>query len=539
MGHQASICASAQSRTGSAGSVRKTGVADPGHCQRPITPQFEPIWAALLFNQRIIGRPSACGNAHENLMRAPSRSSNFAVLDAVTRVPDRRDWHGKTHAARAPRRWLVGFLLLHIACQLLLLVPQLSSVRTAVRMAAFGVSLAFLVIIPSKRITRTPLSTCALCILATLGLEFFHPEGGGLLGGLAAIMMKLAVLAPIFWVPRTETTATHFQALITILWLYYTASAVLGVLQAYFPGEFQPPLSAVIAARGNLRLAGLEIELASGERTFRPMGLTDLPGGAASAGLYAVLLGTGMLLSARPPFRGARVSAVGGMVAGMMCLYLCQIRSLVVMAGVCTLTLLAVLLISGQISKLVGLLGAVGVIVPGAFALALAIGGKSMTARLTTLVESDPGSVYYVHRGLFLEHTLTHDLPLYPLGAGLGRWGMVYKYFGDSAPGLWAEIQWTAWLYDGGVALILLYLTAILIASWGCLKIARRQDSEGQHSLSLWAAVIFAYNVGALAVCFNFPLFDGTGGVEFWLLNMAVSCAAQNTERGVFRAKLV
>jgi len=420
---------------------------------------------------------------------------------------------------------------------MLLLIPALSGARTLVRVAAFGVSLAFLVLIPSTNVPRTSLRTCALCILALLGLEFFHPEGSGLLAALASVMMKLAVLAPIFWVPRTRTTATQLQSLITILWLFYTASAVLGVLQSYFPGQFQPPLAAVLAAKGRNALGGLQIELASGERMFRPMGLTDSPGGAAGAGMYAVLFGTGTLLSEKPAFPGARLVAVGSMVAGLMCLYLCQIRSLVIMTGVCIFTLLAALLLSGRLSKLVGLIGAVGVIVPGAFALALAIGGDAMTARLTTLVAADPSSVYYRNRGHFLEYTLDHDLPLYPLGAGLGRIGMVHKYFGEATGALWAEIQWTAWLLDGGVLLIFLYVTAIIIVSWGCLKISRQQQSTGGGSTALWAAMIFAYDVGALALCFNYPLFEGTGGVEFWLLNMTVLCAGQNTERGALRSK--
>jgi hypothetical protein len=404
-------------------------------------------------------------------------------------------------------------------------------------MAAFGVSAAFLVLIPSQRAWRTPLRTLALCIMALLALEFFHPEGSGLLGALASIMLNLAIFAPIFWVPRTRTTASNLQLLITILWLFYTLSAVLGVLQAYFPGQFQPPLSAVLAANSRDQLAGLEIQLASGERVFRPMGLTDSPGGAAFGGLYAVLLGTGMLLSPTPPFRAARLLAVGSMVAGMMCLYLCQVRSLLVMAGVCELALLALLFITGRVSRLVGMLGAVGAIVPGAFALAFKIGGTAMTERLTTLVEADPGSVYYANRGRFLEKTLNHYLPLYPLGAGLGRWGMVHAYFGNAADSLWVEIQWTAWLFDGGVAMILLYTAAIFVASWGCLKVALGRIGSADPSLSLWGAVIAAYNVGAVAVCFNYPLFAGTGGVEFWLLNMGVLCAAHNAQRSAAQRK--
>jgi hypothetical protein len=313
---------------------------------------------------------------------------------------------------------------------------------------------------------------------------------------------------------------------------------VLGVLQAYFPGQFQPPLSAVLASNSRDRLAALEIELASGMRVFRPMGLTDTPGGAAFAGLYAVLLGTGMVLSPKPPFRGARLIAIGGMVAGLMCLYLCQVRSLLVMAGVCVLTLLVLSLISGRISRLVGLLGAAAAVIPGAFALAIAVGGTAMTNRLATLVAADPGTVYYVNRGHFLERTLSRYLPQYPLGAGLGRYGMVSAYFGNPADALWVEIQWTGWLFDGGIALIFLYVTAILLASWACFKVALGRIGAADPSLSLWGAVIVAYNVGALAVCFNYPLFGGTGGVEFWLLNMAVICAAQDTQARALQTRL-
>jgi hypothetical protein len=504
-------------------------------------PNFGRTPGNLAFESACHRTPSLNGVTHAlwTLFGARFGSTYLAVLEAATRVPDRQGRTNETDGAGRSSPWLIGFVLLHLSCQLLLLIPGLSSIRVGVRMAAFGVSLAFLVIIPSKNVWRTPLRACALCILMLLGLEFFHPEGGGLSAALAGIMLNLAVLAPIFWVPRTGTTAAGLQSVVTILWLFYFMSALLGVLQAYYPGRFQPPLSAVLAANTRNQLAGLEIELASGARVFRPMGLTDSPGGAAFAGLYAVLLGTGMLLSTKPPFKGARLVAVASMVAGMMCLYLCQIRSLLVMAGVCELALLALLLISGRISRLVGLLGAVGAIVPGAFGLALAIGGKAMTERLTTLVETDPGSVYYANRGRFLETTLNHYLPLYPLGAGLGRWGMVHAYFGDAADSLWVEIQWTAWLFDGGVAMILLYVSAILIASWGCLKVARGRIGAAEPSLSLWGAVIVAYNVGAVAICFNYPLFGGTSGVEFWLLNMAVLCAAHDTDSGVLRSRLV
>lgn len=455
------------------------------------------------------------------------------MLEAVTRVADPP---GRTVTAGKAKPWLVGFALLHLACQLLLLVPGLSGARVVIRSAAFGVNLALLVLIPSRRTPKTSLRTSALFILALLGLEFFHPSGSGLLAALAAILLNLAVLAPILWVPRTGTTPSNLRSLMTVLWLFYALSSVLGVAQAYFPGRFQPPLSAVLAANSRNVLAGLEIELASGARVFRPMGLTDTPGGAAFAGMYAVLLGTGILLSEKPPFRAARLAAIASMIAGLMCLYLCQVRSLLVMAGVCEITLFVLLLISGRISKLLGLLGAAAAIVPSAFALALAIGGRAMTQRLATLVDAAPSSVYYANRGHFLELTLNRYLPLYPLGAGLGRWGMVQAYFGNATDALWVEIQWTGWLFDGGVPLIFLYMTAIFIASWGCMQVALGRTGAREPSLSLWGAVIVAYNVGTVAVCFNYPIFSSTGGVEFWLLNMAVLCAAQNADRREFQS---
>ena len=82
-----------------------------------------------------------------------------------------------------------------------------------------------------------------------------------------------------------------------------------------------------------------------------------------------------------------------------------------------------------------------------------------MSKRLQTLVADDPGKVYHSNRGHFLEDTIYNQLPEYPVGAGLARWGMMNRYFADKddllTPPLWVEIQWTGWLYDGGIPLIL------------------------------------------------------------------------------------
>jgi hypothetical protein len=432
----------------------------------------------------------------------------------------------------------IGFVLMHLACQMLLLVPALSDVRVVVRTAAFGVSLLFLVLIPGRFASKSPVRLYALCILAILGLELFHPQGEGGIAAIAEVVLNLAILAPIFWASRVAVSTATFQRVVVIFWFFYTASAALGVLQVYYPGRFQPALASVIAAAGRVRVEGLMIQLSSGERVFRPMGLTDSPGGAASGGMYAVLLSAGILLLPKAPFFGARMLAVGSMIVGLMCLYLCQVRVLVVMVGVCLITLLGTLVISGRGSKLLALVAAVGTVVPSAFMLAFALGGRSMADRLSTLTAADPGSVYYANRGHFLEATID-ALPEYPLGAGLGRWGMINAYFGGTVRPLWVEIQWTGWLFDGGIPLVLVYFAAIVVVSSGCLKIALSRVAGGDSSLSLWAAVLLAYNVGTVAVCFNYPFFAGTAGLEFWLLNTMLLCAARNSEAGPLRSELV
>jgi hypothetical protein len=43
--------------------------------------------------------------------------------------------------------------------------------------------------------------------------------------------------------------------------------------------------------------------------------------------------------------------------------------------------------------------------------------------------------------------------------------------------------------------------------------------------------LIFAYNIGAIAITFNYPLFIGQGGMEFWLLNSSLFVAGYHSWR--------
>ena len=76
--------------------------------------------------------------------------------------------------------------------------------------------------------------------------------------------------------------------------------------------------------------------------------------------------------------------------------------------------------------------GAAVAIVIATFSFALALGGESIAERTFTLFAQDPLALYAGSRGGQLSYTFGELLQKYPLGAGLGRWGMIAVYFGSS-----------------------------------------------------------------------------------------------------------
>lgn len=426
--------------------------------------------------------------------------------------------------------WVYAFVLLQIACQLALLWHGIGPLRVAVRIAAYGASLLLWFFLSGCGQTH-PSARAAWWVLVIVGLSFFHPTTNGLLSGLAQVGMYLSILGPLFWVPRLSVDRVVLSRVLLLVWIFHTLSASFGVLQTYFPGRFQPNLSSVIAAQGEGYLESLRITLATGERVFRPMGLTDVPGGSAVAGFYATLFGIGFFLVHRRPLW--RAASLGSMAVGLFCLYLSQVRSVLVMAAISMAAFAGVLIWRGRLSSLIKLAVVLTGVVLASFAWAVSLGGEIVTERLTTLIDDDPRMVYYRNRGRFLEHTLTELLPRYPLGAGLGRWGMTNAYFGDNSDpdtgAIWAEIQWTGWLLDGGVPLVLAYLAALALALRMAAEVASRRVAD---ELWVWGTVLFAYNVGALAITFTYPFFAGQRGMEFWLLN-AVLFAAHRTAQQV------
>jgi hypothetical protein len=427
--------------------------------------------------------------------------------------------------------WFLLFPLVQMALQVALLVPFLgssSTVRMLVRVGAFSFSLLLLVILAhqGRRRARHPAYYWAVASLCTVFFGIFHPEASTNLACLAHFSLYLAILAPLFWVERFVVSERLLWLVFFALWGFHTLSAAVGVLQVYNPGRYQPQVSSVISGSGAMA-EGLKINLATGERIYRPMGLTDMPGGAASAGLSAFLFGLGFFLNSRSPL--IKALALVSMMVGLFCIYLCQVRSLLIMAGICTVTFALGLALRRDMNRVLGITLIVPWVVLVSFMWAVSIGGSSVTARLNTLIEDRTVEVYYRHRGIFLEETINILLPQYPFGAGLGRWGMMSHYFGikddPNCTPIWVEIQWTGWLLDGGLPLIFFYTTAILVAMWAAWKIAR---SPRPGDLPRWAMLIVAYDMAVLAVTFNYPVFIGSGGMEFWFLNALLFAAAQS-----------
>jgi hypothetical protein len=175
-----------------------------------------------------------------------------------------------------------------------------------------------------------------------------------------------------------------------------------------------------------------------------------------------------------------------------------------------------VLVRQGRVAKATSFTTLAAALVGGSFLLAVTLGGQSIVDRFVTLFADDPMSVYYHARGVQLDYTLSELLYQFPLGAGLGRWGMAAGYFGTSnVPGLWAEIQITGWMIDGGVPMIVLYAGAIVVTA---LAQFRLTGAAMHPRIAACAAVVFAANLGTAAMVISFTPFVAQIGIQYWFL---------------------
>lgn len=429
--------------------------------------------------------------------------------------------------------WMHNFMFIQFMLQLLLLVPGIGAARIVARIGSFGLSLFLLATINNKGIDY-PGKLPAYGIIAVLLLSLcFNFNLNSISGGLGQIAMYVAIIGPLFWASRLPLSERGFRHLLILVWAFQSISAIFGLLQIYFPGQFQFQLSSVIqnSAYGG---ENLKIVLANGASVFRPSGLTDSPGGAASAGFYAILFGLAFFLEGRNKYL-AGLGLLSTFV-GFFCIYMSQVRSILIAACLCILCLLLVLALSRNFKRALALVGILQPLILGTFGWAAAVGGAQTLDRVTSLFAGSADRVYHENRGIFLAATIDELVPKYPWGAGLGRWGMINSYFGNNGnpftDPIWVEIQWTGWLLDGGIPLIIAYIVALIIVCSLAIKIAFERRIDG---LSFWSAVIFSYNIGSIMITFNYPIFHSQSGMEFWLLNIAIFMASFNP--GVKKSK--
>jgi hypothetical protein len=164
--------------------------------------------------------------------------------------------------------------------------------------------------------------------------------------------------------------------------------------------------------------------------------------------------------------------------------------------------------------------GLAGGLVVATFAFAIMLGGESIAERTFTLFAQDPISLYSASRGGQLVYAWNDLLNIYPLGAGLGRWGMINGYFGGgSEPPLWAEIQVAGWAIDGGLPLVLMSVGALIVT---LLAEGRLAFSDPDAKVRACAGIILAVNLGTAALIFSFTPFVTQIGLQFWFLAGAV-----------------
>jgi hypothetical protein len=407
------------------------------------------------------------------------------------------------------------FVISQTALPALLYLPGTQGIRLPIRFAAFAVSLAAFIWWQVQSDPRPPTHRAYSWVAGVMGLlaiMLFNPYTSSLTGGLAHMMVYFAVMSPLFWAPSMVRTPEQLARLLALLLICSGINSLVGVLQVYDPARFMPAeLSRVISSVG---LGAVTYRGPGGEILIRPPGLFDTPGAVAGPGMYAALLGAIFGLSAIPLWQ--RLGAFALSAAGFAAIYLSQVRISLVVAILMFLVYAGVLLAQKRVAKAtkfgIFAISLVGV----SFLMAIALGGDTITSRFMTLFAGDPLAVYYRARGVQLNDTFSEMLYAYPLGAGLGRWGMAGGYFGNPGDtGLWAEIQIAGWMIDGGVPMLFLYGGAILVAVRSQFRLAKAAQYP---RIAACAAVVLAANLGTTAMVFSFTPFVTQIGIQYWFL---------------------
>ncbi len=426
----------------------------------------------------------------------------------------------------------IGMIEIAVAIQLispaLLMIPSMQALRMPIRVLQYGSSLGFLAFYYRRWLRNGwPPGGKLLVLCLALMLAALLSPGSVLAAGAAQIVFQLAIVAPLFWAGAMVRDAERLRRLVWALLLANALSAGVGLLQVYYP-QFLP---AQYSPDFRENLSMLSYSGAGGREIMRPPGLTDTPGGAASAGLLCGLLG--LVLATNPRDRRAvRLFALGCCLLGITILYLTFVRSLTLalLASFLAVSLLRNRRAPGMKFARVGILAAAAVVL--SFWMASAIGGEAVAQRFLDIPQAGIVETYDTNRGIFLRDTVARLLPENPFGVGIGRWGMMCQYFCDfddlQHPPLYAEIQLTGWVYDGGAPLLLAYLLALAASMWYSLRIATRNPDP---EIAVMAKSILAVQVCLVGTILGGPTFNTLLGSQFWLMAGALFGASKGYAR--------
>jgi hypothetical protein len=412
------------------------------------------------------------------------------------------------------------FVIGQTAIPALLYLPGMQPIRLYVRIASFVTAsaiLAWWMFATNRRSQPHAAQPWIVAILLYLCAMIFHPLTVSTLAGLAQVVLYVSVIAPFFWAPAFVRGADHLARLIALLLVCNGVNAAVGVLQVYDPGRWMPAEMSRIVTESAYGLGTVTYRGPNGELIVRPPGLFDNPGAVAGPGMYAALLGLVFAISAIPAWQ--RLAALAASFAGVAAIYLSQVRVSLVMTVLMFAAYVLLLSLQNRHARASLFAGVAGGLVVATFSFALILGGESIAQRTMTLLADDPVTLYSSSRGSQLVYAFDEVLERYPLGAGLGRWGMIASYFGGGATPdgavLWAEIQVAAWAIDGGIVLLLLYASVLALT---LITEARAALHHPDAKVRACAAVVLAANFGTTALIFSFTPFVTQIGLQFWFL---------------------
>lgn len=441
----------------------------------------------------------------------------------------------QTMPASAPSRtataaipWGVAeiFVIAQSALPAILILPGTQAIRLPIRMSAFLIPLALFAWWVANSETRNLPARAQSWIVAVmflLVLMLFHPSTPSLMGGLAHVAVYFAVMTPLFWAPSFVRSPEHLARLIWLMLICSGLNAIVGVLQVYDPNRWLPAEFSRISMSG-LGLGPVSYRGPDGAMIVRPPGLFDTPGAVAGPAAYAALLGLVFAVSGMPVWQRFVSLVFAG--AGLAAIYLSHVRiSFAVTLGM-MIVYIAISARQQRLGRATQFAILAGGIFVGSFMLAVALGGQSVTERFLTLATGDPLQVYRNARGVQLDVTFGDMLTNAPLGSGLARWGMAAGYFGSSLVGknIWAEIQFTGWMIDGGILLIVLYVGALVVTAFTQYRVALMSEHP---RLAQCAGVVLAANLGTAALIFSFTPFVTQVGIQYWFLAGALHGVAQ------------